>query len=350
MPIAQRGTPTSATTNTLPITGLTLPAGIQNGDGLLALAGVGDTVDVVSTPAGWTQADHTIKGTGAGLGAYVLRRVGVSADAGAALSLGTSDAVKGTAIAVAYSGTDHTNPVHKIASLPETTSQTMHATPTITTDVDGCWVLLVCIHKDSSSTTVGTLPSGYALVKSAVRTSASGVVSMSVYAKGPLSAGTYGGESIGFDAASASAITYTIALLPVATTQTLRPASDITKTNVTGVSNNTSLYTDIDESTLDTGDYVEFVQGGVYETKLAAGSDPGTTAGFQASYTLGLGDGATTSTWDVYLMMGATQVAHWTDTVTADGTAVSHTLTSGQAAAITGYDDLRLRYVLTAVS
>lgn len=350
MSIAQRGTPTSAMSTTLPITTLTLPAGIQDNDGVLAIAGVGDVADVVSTPAGWAQADHTIKGSGFGLGAYVLRKVAVAADGGASMPLGTSDLVKGTAIALAFSGTDHSNPIHKIQSLPETASQAMHATPTITTDVDGCWILLVCVHKDSSSTAAGTTPSGYTPVKVVPRVSATGVISMSVYAKGPVNAGTYGGESVGFDAASASAITYAIALAPVPTTQTLRPASDVTKTNVTGVSDNSTLSNNIDETSLNTGDYVEFIQGATYEAKLSTGSSPGVTAGWQAAYVLGLGDGATSSTWDVYLMEGTNQRAHWTDTVTADNTAITHTLTSGQAAAITGFTDLRLRFVLTAVS
>jgi len=349
MAIAQRGTPTTVQGTTLPFS-LTLPSGIQTNDGLLILTGVGDTADVVPAPSGWTLADHTIRGTGLNVGGYVFRKAGATSDSGASVTLGNSDAVKGTALGLAYSGTDPSNAIHKIASLAETVSEATHPTPTVTTTVDGCTILIAVVHKDNSSVAIGTTPSGYTLVTSSVRVSGNGVCSMAVYSKGPVSPGTYGGESIGFDAATANAVTYTIALAPVTTTQTLRPASDITKTNVTGVSDNTTLSNNIDESSLNTADYVEFIQGATYETKLAAGTDPGTTAGFQAQYVLGLGDGATTSTWDVYLMMGATQIAHWTDTVTADNTAVSHTLTSGEAGDITAFNDLRLRFVLTAVS
>lgn len=352
MTIAQRGTATSASSTTLPITTFTLPAGIQDGDALLVLTGVGDTADVVPTPAGWTQANHQVEGTGLSLGAYILRKQGVTADDGATLQLGSSDAVKGSAIGLAYSGVDPTTPIHQLASLVETTSRSLHPTPTVTTTVDGCEILLVVLHKDSSSTALGATPAGYTLVGSEVRISGGGVVSMAVYSKGPVNAGTYGGESIGFDSPIAHAITYTIALLPASTIQTLRPASDITKTNVTGVSDNTTLSNNIDESVLNTGDYVEFIQGATYETKLSAGSDPGTTAGFQANYVLGLGDSAVAATWDVYLMQAATQIAHWTDAIDTDATTISHTLTSGEAAAIDvgALDDLRLRFVLTAVS
>jgi hypothetical protein len=349
MAIAQRGTPTAVQGTTLPFS-LTLPSGIQDNDGELVLVGVGDTADVVPTPSGWTLANHTTRGTGANVGGYVFRKVGVEADSGAALSLGTSDAVKGTAIGLAFSGTDTSNPVHQIQALAETASQTTHTTPTVTTTVDGCWILLAVVHKDNSSTAIGSTPSGYTLVASSVRTSGNGVCSMAVYAKGPVSPGTYGGESIGFDAATANAVTFTIALAPTSTTQTLRPASDVTTTNVTGVPDTTTLAHNIDETTLNTSDYVEFIQGATYETKLSAGSDPGTTAGFQATYVLGLGDGATSATWDVYLMMGTTQIAHWTDEVTEDSTAVSHTLTSDEAGDIDDFTDLRLRFVLTAVS
>jgi hypothetical protein len=347
--IAQRGTATSAQGSTLPFS-LTLPSGIQNSDGLLIFAGVGDTADVVPAPSGWTLADHSVKGTGLDTGAYVFRKTGVTADSGASASLGTSDAVKGTAIGLAYSGTDPANQIHALNKAIESASASTHVSPTVTTTVDGCFILLATVHKDSSVTALAATPAGYTLVGSSIRTAGSGVCSMAVYAKGPVSAGTYGGESIGFDAPSSHAVTYTVALAPVSTTQTLRPASDITKTNVTGVTDNTTLSNNIDETTLNTADYVEFIQGATYETKLSSGSNPGTTAGFQANYVLGLGDGATASTWDVYLMMGATQIAHWTDTVSADNTAVSHTLTSGQAGAITGFTDLRLRFVLTAVS
>jgi hypothetical protein len=51
-------------------------------------------------------------------------------------------------------------------------------------------------------------------------------------------------------------------------------------------------------------------------------------------------------------MQGTTQITHWTDTITTDNTSVSHTLTTGEAGAINtaALNDLRLRFVLTAVS
>src|SRR5690606_39505132 len=87
-----------------------------------------------------------------------------------------------------------------------------------------------------------------------------------------------------------------------------------TATNVTDQDGGTTdMSTRNDETVLHTSDYVKAVEGGVYEALLATLVAPPPGPGLQVTYPLGLGDGATAATWDVYLLDGATEIAHWSD-------------------------------------
>jgi hypothetical protein len=328
---------------------ITVPATVQSGD-LLLLAWHTSVASQLVVPSGWTLVDsqHAV---GAGAFVTAIWKIATSGDASSSIAVPNTVGNNGklSCALTAWSGADQTTPLHKIAFSAITSPTTSHATPTVTTTLDNCEIVTIFHDKDSAVTTA-TKPAAYT-DRSKVLTGGTGQSVSAQASKTGASGGAYGGESWTTDAAPGSAGLYTLALAPAITTQTIRPASDITKTNVTDqAGGTTSLFATVDETVLNAADYVKFVETGVFETKLSSASTPPGGSGLQIDYVLGLGDGATTSTWDVYLIQNTTQKAHWTDTVTADQTAKTHTLTGGEYASISDWTDLRMRFVLTDVS
>lgn len=200
---------------------VTLPATIEAGD-LIVLTFATQTGNTVST-SGITGLTQDVSST-AGSGLFVAwHKVAVSGDAGASVSIAyTGVASKSAAMAVAFSGVDGTTPIDDFDKLPETTSGISHATPSLTTTVDDAMILLACMQRDSSSAAVGSAPPGYTQTVSAVGTGGGHVIGTGVV-KTAGTAGSYGGESLSFDAASAAALSWAYALTPA--TETPPPPS-----------------------------------------------------------------------------------------------------------------------------
>lgn len=140
--------------------------------------------------------------------------------------------------------------------------------------------------------------------------------------------------------------------------QFARPSSDITNTSFTGTPVNTAgnLWQNVDESAANNSDfnYGANNTAAVYETSLSAVTNPNNTANHIIRYSVaktkaGVVDGAGTAVnITVELYQGTTLIASDTaKTTTGTWTSYSFTLTSAQAAAITDYSDLRLRFTTT---
>lgn len=131
--------------------------------------------------------------------------------------------------------------------------------------------------------------------------------------------------------------------------QKARPGSDIS-TGGWLPSSGSDLYAMLDETSYNDSDYIYSPNNPTTETaevKFTSVTDPGVHTGHILRFRLaavGLD-----TVFDVYLMQGATQIATWQKTVTA-GNIVSYeeTLTSGEAASITDYTDLRIKVVAHA--
>lgn len=334
---------------------ITIPSTVVSGDFMVITWHVALDLELLM-PAGWaylpeagTPGQHTV-GTSRAAAIY---KIADGADANTVLDLGTvSEAeVKESCRFNAWSGVDPADPFDgdPVFASSTTLSGTSHPSPSTTTTVDGSAVVTTASFKDSSVTTI-TPPSGW--TDRGITTMTGGGRSSTAHAaKAAPTGGSYGGESWTTDAIPSSRAMFTFALKPQVATQTARPVADQTVTNVTDENLGTvNLYTTVDESTLNTADYVRAVEGGVYETLLATMTAPPSESGFQVKYVAGLGDGATSATVDTYLMQGATQIAHWTDQITADNTTVTHTLTGPEFDAITTWSDLRIRWVATDLS
>lgn len=138
--------------------------------------------------------------------------------------------------------------------------------------------------------------------------------------------------------------------------QILRPNSDITMTNVTGVSVNTAgnRHQNVDESTPSNFDYIEgnTNTNAVAECGLTAGSDPNIHTGHivKFNYAKVLGTGSVNLSFGLY--QGATLIAQKAVAPSITGSFVSDsfTLSEAEAANITDYAALSVRFNQTAAS
>lgn len=325
---------------------LTIPATVQAGDLLVLVGGMNNSGNAAydwSTPSGWTKKDD--RSVGANLYGVVYVKTAVSGDAGASLTLASSNTGKSCAILAAYSGLDQSAPVDVIAGLSETTSTVSHVTPTVSTTQDQDWVVIAAVQSDSVTESWSTA-TGYTKRQDSLDNSIpSGHVTATLQDQGPVSVGTYGGDTLTAAGASVKAAMWTIAISPQQSTQTARPTSDVDVTNAVGVPTpgvGSGVYARLAENT--DSSYAEISNAGDVEVAFASLIDPQVDTGHTLSYRAWYGGGATSGTQTVTLKQGTSTIASWTDTLSSSPQAFSHTLSSGQSAAITDYSQLRVRF------
>lgn len=124
------------------------------------------------------------------------------------------------------------------------------------------------------------------------------------------------------------------------TPQILVPASDIAAGAWLPSVAAQPLYSMLDETPSDDADYDYTVSASTMEVKFTSGVDPQVSTGHVVRYRL-KGNGSNSAV--VTLKQGATTIAQWTETnVPSTVTLYAHTLSAGEADAITDYSDLRL--------
>ena len=125
------------------------------------------------------------------------------------------------------------------------------------------------------------------------------------------------------------------------TLQYARPASDTAAGGWIPISGS-DLYAMLDEEVASDVDYIYCVAETVATVALSPVNDPFSSLAHTVRYRA-KGDGSTDL--KVYLMQGAVEVASWTETaVDTDWQDFAHTLSSGEADAITDYTVLALKF------
>lgn len=328
---------------------ITIPAAVQSGDVLLLFGGLNDggtAANDWATPAGWTLLDSLR--VGSNLFAAAWSKVATAGDSGGSVTLSTSNAGKACAVLAAYSGADPVSPIDMWAGVSETVSTASHATPTVSTASAGGQVAIAAVQTDSATQSWGTATGYTKRVDSVDNSAVSGHVTATVQDKAAPTIGTYGGEALVAGAASAKAAMWTISLAPGTTTQVARPTSDIASSSAVGVPTpgaGSGLYARLAEN-VDTS-YVQLSNGGSVQVGLAALTDPLSSSGHIVRYRAQYAGGATGGSVAVTLKQGPTTIASWTDTLANAVAGISHTLTAGQADAITNYGDLSLTFAAT---
>lgn len=119
----------------------------------------------------------------------------------------------------------------------------------------------------------------------------------------------------------------------------VRPISDISAGAWTP-STGATLYGVLDESTYDDADYITTTSASSAEVKFAAANDPGVHTNHIIYYRA-----KGTGTLEARLYQGATLISTHNPTLTASFQTFTWSITSGEAANITDYTDLRVRFI-----
>lgn len=334
---------------------VTIPASVEAGDGMLLVAYA--NIDcTIATPSGWQVAKAQESAEAGGDTAVVFKRTAQAGDASSTVTV-TNDGSSPKAQALLYvaSGVDTSDFVHKIASAKSTGGSPGFTTPEITTTLADCTVVEVYTGKASDTTAFSAVPAG-ATSRVSLIGSGGGHPDGAIADRDASTPGTYGGGGFTLTGGNqSSAITYTIALAPRSSTQTLRPVSDVTVgsyTAVPAVGTGVALASRIGESVRDDETYIQSPSGpddALYEARLPAGLDPLSSDDHTVTVVLSRAGGATSAECTVSLVQGTTVISSATfDELTDTPDVYSWTLEAEEADAITNYADLRLRFESTA--
>jgi hypothetical protein len=186
-----------------------VPAAVAAGDGLVLVASVSSGSVVPAAPAGWTEVGRRVA---TGLTTVVWQRVAGAGDAGAAVRVTTSSALKWELSLLAYHGTAASGPVSAFASAAETVSRTTHTTPIVAVPANGSWVLSIWADKSSATTSL-TPPASQTMRSSSIGVGGGRVSAVMTDGAAAVSAGTNAGGLVATsDAASKSDTMWTIVL------------------------------------------------------------------------------------------------------------------------------------------
>jgi PKD repeat protein len=189
----------------------TIPAGVQQGDLMLAFFVANTTTPTYTAPAGWTEIENTAAGTKAVGRLY--RRIATASDAGSPVTVTSSAFAKSVLSVVAYRGTDPSLPIADSAVEVQTSSGADHVTPSVNAPDAQGWLVSYWADK-SNGTTSWTLPPG-----AVQRTTASGSPSGSISgvladSDGAVAAGPEGGLTATANTSGSAAITFSVLIEP----------------------------------------------------------------------------------------------------------------------------------------
>ncbi len=188
---------------------VTVPSGVQDGDGLLLTLTLNDPNMTVTPPAGWTQVGTQTNGIAV---STVWQRAAAAGSAGTTVSVGVSDYAKADLRVLAYRGTSETAPVAVATKAADPANTVSHTTPQATASAAGSWVVSSWSDK-SSTTTAWTAPNGVTSRGVSLGAGGGRVTSLTADSGGTVPTGSYGGLTATTDAASRG-LMWTIVLAP----------------------------------------------------------------------------------------------------------------------------------------
>ena len=191
---------------------VTVPAGVQPGDGMVLLLAMNSTT-TVSAPAGvagWQSLGIVTSGSQR---SRAWRKVAVDGDAGSTVSFSFGATAKAAVHVLAYRGTNTSDPVAAFESAILTDNSASRATPVATVTGDQSWAISFWAHRDSITGSL-RVPAGATDRGSATQTGNNRVTTLAADSAGLVPSGSYGGLTATATAASTSATTMTIVLAP----------------------------------------------------------------------------------------------------------------------------------------
>jgi PKD repeat protein len=193
---------------------VTVPDGVQAGDGLLLIATTATTV-TVGEPAGLTgwQVVSSVSMGGSNGATTVWQRVAADGDAGRPVTLTLSAIAKTGVTLLAYTGTSTAAPVLAATASAETINQPAHTAPAVTVPGDGSLVVSYWADR-SSTTTAWTAPLGETLRSETFGVGGGHISTLVTDSGAPVPAGDRAGLTATADVASPRASMITIVLAP----------------------------------------------------------------------------------------------------------------------------------------
>ncbi|MFI0406573.1 hypothetical protein [Actinomadura sp. 3N508] len=335
---------------------VTIPPETVGQDGMLM--GVTISADLPAL-AGWDLRRKIITSNGT-TRTHVYSRVAKPDDAGTLVTLldpappGVERGAVGLGV---WSGTDPGDPVRAIVSTSDAVNHATHVSPTVVTDMDGCWLVeIVCSQSPNSNNITAWTKPAELTARRIVYSGATAGQSQREVAIGDNAAAIadlteVGGYTWTADVPSPNTALYGVLLAPATGVQTVHPASDITPwpsitpTLPSGLAQAAYLNDGRDSTYVETGTGPVAVVG---EWALSMTVPPG--ADEDMILTIRCRDTSASSvTRLIELRQGATVISSSIDsTVRATWTDVQVTVPAEDLAAVTDWSALRVRVTQTA--
>lgn len=188
---------------------VTIPAEVQESDGMLLFVTTNVANAIATPPDGWT-----LEGTrqaGSDTQTTLYSRVAAANDAGRNAAVTFTAATKATLTLLAYDGTA-ADPVALVASAAETTSRATHTTPGATVAEDGSMVVSYWAEKSGSSDVGWATPAGQTRRSIALGSGTGRITSMATDPGAPSAAGASAGVAATSVVASLKATMWTVVL------------------------------------------------------------------------------------------------------------------------------------------
>jgi PKD repeat protein len=186
---------------------VTVPSGVEAGDGMLLFLTLNSSAVTATPPAGWAQVGTQ---SNSGSTSVVWSKVAGAGDAGNQVAATLSDYAKADMRLVAYADTG-ASPVGAVAELGDG-SQVEHRTPDVAVTEPGSWVVSYWSEK-SALTTAWTGPDAGQRRAVSIGTGAGHITSLLVDSDGAVPTGTFTGLTATADQAS-RALMWSIVLRP----------------------------------------------------------------------------------------------------------------------------------------
>jgi PKD repeat protein len=192
--------------------GVTVPATVRPGDGLLLFVAI-NTTATINAPTGVTGWQPLSTVTAGSSVARVFWKVAGATDAGATLTVNLSAQSKANVVLAAYRGTSVSTPVAAFAGVAEPVARASHLAPTVSVTNPASWVVTYWSHKDSSTTSL-TPPPGVMVRASGTQSGSGRVTGLLVDTGTPRAVGPYSAGTATASAASSFVTMWTIVLAP----------------------------------------------------------------------------------------------------------------------------------------
>lgn len=187
-----------------------VPSAVRAGDRLVLHATVNDSTVTVTGPAGWAQVDRV---DGAGVLGRSWTKVATGTDAGAAVVVTASGAVKGDLSLGAYRSSTGATVIAAHAAAIDAVSGVQHTSPTVDLTTPGAWIVTAWVAKSSADVT-WTLATG-AVRRASIAGSGSGRLTSVLADSGAgESVGSAGGISATSSIAVGRTVMFTTAIAP----------------------------------------------------------------------------------------------------------------------------------------